>query len=140
MIHPLLEEDFSGVAPWFNEGFASLFEQSVYRDGSIKGLPNWRLRILKIALKEGKIISLKKLLEFDEEKFYGKGSDLHYAQARYLCLWMQEKGLLKRFYKCFKEAHLKGDKSGLKTIQKLFKKDILVLQKEWEEWVNSLKR
>jgi len=28
LVHPLLSEDFPGVPSWFNEGFASLFEQS----------------------------------------------------------------------------------------------------------------
>jgi hypothetical protein len=140
MVHPFLETDFPDVPPWFNEGFASLFEQSTYKDGSLKGLVNWRLAGLQDALKNDKIVPLKKLFELNEDGFYGKDSGLHYAEARYLCLYLQEKEILGKFYKDFKTAYPKDDKTGQKTIEKVFAKKITEIEKEWKRWASTLKR
>ena len=43
LVHPLLAEDFPNVSSWFNEGFASLYEQSGSRGSRMMGFVNWRL-------------------------------------------------------------------------------------------------
>lgn len=138
LVHPLLEEDFENVPPWFNEGFASLFEQSMHQeDGSMKGLVNWRLPALQKAITKKQITPLKEILSMSRDDFYEENSGLNYAQARYLCLFLQEKDLLVKFYKKIKELSEK-DKTGIKAIEEVYKKNIDKLQKDWEEWVSTL--
>src|SRR6185503_6940027 len=63
LVHPLLAEDFPGVPSWFNEGFASLFEQSGEREGKMVGFVNWRLPKLKQILKINKGVALADLVK-----------------------------------------------------------------------------
>src|SRR5215204_2815526 len=72
LVHPLLSEDFPGVPSWFNEGFASLFEQSGERKGKMVGFVNWRLPKLKQILKIGRGIPLTDLMKTTTEQFYGE--------------------------------------------------------------------
>src|SRR6185312_6966396 len=46
LTHALIVPDFPRVPSWFNEGFASLYEQCSLSGDSIKGLENWRLPAL----------------------------------------------------------------------------------------------
>ena len=43
---------------------------------------------------------------------------MNYAQARYLCYYLQEKGVLVKFYREF-QARQKEDPSGFKALQKI---------------------
>jgi hypothetical protein len=137
LVHPLLEADFPGVPSWFNEGFASLYEQSRYTStGSMKGMVNWRLPGLKSGLRE---VSLKRLMQTTSSEFYRDRSGLNYAAARYLCLYLQEKGVLAKFYKAFKEVYPKKDKTGIKTLQKVLGKRLNQIEPEWKKWVKGLR-
>ena len=42
IVHPFMETNFGRCPSWFNEGLASLYEQSASRNGHIVGLTNWR--------------------------------------------------------------------------------------------------
>jgi hypothetical protein len=138
MVHPLIAEDFPEVPSWFNEGFASLFEQSYYtRDGSIRGAVNWRLRGLQPALRKGTAPSLREVMRTSTDEFYGVGSGLNYAVARYLCFYLQEQGKLVEYYKAFR-AGVDEDPTGEATLKKVASKTFDELQKEWKAWVLAL--
>src|SRR5437667_7465188 len=92
---------FPVVPPWFNEGLGSLYEQSAERDGHIVGLTNWRLAGLQKALARGDAPSFRALAAMDSDTFYGDDSGAHYATARYLLYYVQERGLLRDFYRAF---------------------------------------
>ncbi len=79
-----------------------------------------------------------KLLAMDEAQFYqDRGS--RYAQARYLCYYLQERGLLVKYYQEF-VANQAKDPSGFATLQKILgEKDMSAFQKKWEEFVMKLK-
>ncbi len=138
LVHPMIMNDFKDIPTWFNEGFASLYEQSTYtEDGTIKGLVNWRLPKLQEKLDE---VSLEKLLKTTDSSFRSN-SGLNYASARYLCMYLQEQGTLKEFYKTFKGRYEKvEDKTGIKTLKDVMKKDVDEIEKEWKAWVKKLKR
>ncbi len=138
LVHPLLAEDFPEVPSWFNEGFASLFEQSGPRGGKIVGDLNWRLPGLVKALKAGKGVAFAELLATTSEQFYGDERGINYASARYLCYYLQEHGLLIGFYRDFKAA-AKDDPTGAKTLEKATGKSLPDLDKAWREWVLGLK-
>lgn len=139
LVHPLLANDFPDVPSWFNEGFASLYEQSTHLDdGSIKGLVNWRLPGLQKAIAADALVPLKDLMATTTSLFYGEKSGLHYAEARYLCLYLQEKGLLKQFYQEFKKGFAE-EKTGVRALEKVLGKGVADIQAEWVIWAKGLK-
>lgn len=137
LVHPLLAEDFPGVPSWFNEGFASLYEQSGTRGEKVVGHVNWRLPGLHKALK-GRGVSLDALLKTTTEEFYGDERGVNYAAARYLCYWLQEHDLLIPFYKAFKAGHGE-DPSGLSALEKVAAKTLADLEPAWRAWTLALK-
>lgn len=138
LIHPLLTEDFPGVPSWFNEGFASLFEQSGDRGGKMTGFVNWRLPKLKQMLKIHRAISLENLMKTTTEQFYGEDDrGIHYAAARYLCMYLQDHDQLIEFYQEFR-AGAKSDPTGAEALKKVTGRTPAELEPEWRDWVLSL--
>ena len=62
IVHPFIDSNFADCPAWFNEGLASLYEQSAERDGKIVGLPNWRLEGLKKAILSNQLPSFHQLM------------------------------------------------------------------------------
>ena len=137
MVHALIEPDFPQVPAWFNEGLGSLFEQCRVTPHGLKGMVNWRLPILLKAIEKKKLTGLRNLVSTNTRQFYHDERGTHYAEARYFCMYMQELGLLEKFYKAFKD-NFKEDPTGAKTIEKLFGKNLEEIEKEWLQWVHRL--
>jgi hypothetical protein len=141
IVHPFMRANFPACPAWFNEGLGSLFEQSEDREGHIRGLTNWRLPGLQKAIREGRTISFETLLALTDSEFYGAtgGYNQHYGQVRYLCFFLQERGLLAKFYREFL-AHAKNDPTGLATLRAILgTDDIPAFQKQWEQFVLELR-
>ncbi|MCP4137075.1 MAG: hypothetical protein GY754_39265 [bacterium] len=135
IVHPFMESNFEDCPDWFNEGMGSLYEQSFSLDGKIIGLTNWRLAGLQQSIRYKRLPSFKTLLSSKE--FYSL--DYGYAQARYLCYYLQNRGLLEKFYQSF-TANVKKDPTGYKTLKKVLGvRDMNLFQKKWEAWVMKLK-
>jgi hypothetical protein len=140
IVHPFMRANFPACPPWFNEGLASLYEASAEKDGHIRGLVNWRFKGLEKAIKDGKTISFEQLTALSEAQFYGgtESYSQYYAQARYLCYYLQEQGLLKKFYSEF-VANAKGDPTGYKTLKRVLgTDDMKAFQKKWEQFILKL--
>ncbi len=138
IVHPFMEANFPQCPSWFNEGLASLYEQSGERDGKIVGFTNWRLRGLQQTIERGRLRSLESLLQTSTQEFYGEGSGTNYAQARYLCYYLQQHGLLQKFYHQFREE-AEDDPTGLKTLRSVLGTDDLnAFQEKWEAYTAEL--
>jgi hypothetical protein len=138
IVHPFVEADFPAAPPWLNEGLGSLFEQSEERDGHIVGLTNWRLRGLQEAIANHKLPPIDDLLRANAHAFYDEDPGTKYAAARYLCYYLQERGLLVRFYHDFR-ARQGDDPTGAATLrQALGEPDLAAFQPRWEAWVAKL--
>ncbi|MBI4027094.1 MAG: hypothetical protein HY360_19065 [Verrucomicrobia bacterium] len=139
IVHPFMASNFPGCPSWFNEGMGSLYEQAGERDGHIIGLTNWRLAGLQETIKNGKLPSFENLLKMNPHQFYEEDRGANYAQARYLCYYLQEKDLLVKYYRAFVEAREK-DPSGYDTLKTILdEKDMDAFQKRWEEYVLGLR-
>jgi hypothetical protein len=141
IVHPFVEANFPECPAWFNEGLGSLYEQSGEVGGHIHGYTNWRLPGLQAAINARTVISFKELTSLDANKFYNDERGDHYAQARYLCYYLQQRGLLIRFYREF-HAHQKQDPSGYLTLRRVLgpRVNMNVFQKQWETFVLGLKQ
>lgn len=90
LVHPYIAANIADCPPWYNEGLGSLFEAAAEVDGHARGRPNWRLPELQRSLRSDTAPGFVQLTTLDAEGFYGEGSGLHYARARYLLYWLQE--------------------------------------------------
>jgi hypothetical protein len=143
MVHAFMRSNFPECPAWFNEGLASLYEQCGEKDGRIWGYPNWRLPGLVKLIRSGKLPAFKELCSTTTAEFYaGAGGD-GYAQARYLCLYLQEKGLLRTYYTEFAKS-ARDDPTGYQTLLKVLglktEEDIARFRRQWEEFVLALRR
>ncbi len=137
IVHVFMAADFPNCPAWFNEGLGSLYEQCTEREGEIVGLTNWRLAGLQRAIQEKRLGSFERLATCDEREFY-RDPRMNYAQARYLCYYLQERGLLRTFYRRFRAGHDK-DPSGWRTLREVLgRSDMDRFQREWEAWVLEL--
>ena len=135
MVHAYMDADFPEAPVWVEEGVASLFENSAPRpDDKIAGTTNWRLSRLQGALADDKAPSFVALTKAGRRAFHGDDGDLYYAAARYLCFWLQEHGLLERFYR--EHRHRKGD--GLDVLREVTGMETTMLRSKWESFVLAL--
>ena len=138
LVHPFMRANFPECPAWFDEGMGSLYEQSAGRGGHIVGLTNWRLAGLKQAITGGEVPSFEILTSTTDIQFYDRDPGTNYGQARYLCLYLQEKGLLVPYYHEFVANH-DGDPTGYKTLMRVLDvKDMSRFKDEWESWVMNL--
>lgn len=138
IVHPFMRANFPRVPAWFNEGLASLYEQSGEQDGAIRGYTNWRLAGLQQAIRARTLPSFRALTALRDHDFYEGERGDNYAQARYLCYYLQERGLLGRFYREFL-AHHRDDPTGYATLTRVLgERDMDDFQRRWERYVLSL--
>ena len=138
IVHPFVRANFPDCPSWFNEGLGSLYEQSREVDGHIKGMTNWRLAGLQEAIRNSEVVSFEKLTAQSDDDFYANKQP-NYAQARYLCYYLQERGLLVKFYHTFL-ANLSKDPTGYTTLQEVLgKPDMQKFQRDWEQYVMKLR-
>ncbi|MDP7019869.1 MAG: C39 family peptidase [Pirellulaceae bacterium] len=141
IVHPFMAANFSRCPSWLNEGMGSLYEQCEDRRGHIWGLTNWRLRGLQEAIRKEdyEVPTFKTLCETTRREFYSEDPGTNYSQARYLCYYLQQHGLLVKFYHEFQKA-AKDDPSGYETLQKVLDvEDMEKFQEEWSEFVLGLR-
>lgn len=140
IVHPFIEANFPNCPPWLNEGLGSLYEQSGEVGGRIHGYPNWRLPGLQKAIRAGQVPAFKTLMAYNASAFYNDDKGTNYAQARYLCYYLQQRGLLANFYHEF-VAHQKTDPTGYETLQRILKtRDMKTFKLKWEKYVLSLQQ
>ncbi len=138
IVHPFVRANFPECPAWFNEGLASLYEQCGEKNGHIYGYTNWRLKGLQTAIKQGLVPPFKNLFSMSEYEFYTQDKGTNYGQSRYLCYYLQEKGLLVKFFHEFYK-YRKEDPTGYKTLKKILSEDDMSTFKEkWEEFVMKL--
>jgi hypothetical protein len=138
IVHPFVESNFPDCPSWFNEGLGSLYEQCGDEGGQIHGYTNWRLPGLQEAIRGGRVPPFETLLAMDSNAFYNGDSGTHYAQARYLCYYLQDKGLLRTFYREFR-AKWASDPTGVNALKKVLgTNDLGAFKKSWETYVLAL--
>jgi hypothetical protein len=138
IVHPFIQANFPDCPPWLNEGLGSLYEQCENRDGHIHGLTNWRLAGLQEAIRKDKVPSFATLTAMDSDAFYEQDHGTNYSQARYLCYYLQERGLLVKFYRQFLGARA-ADPTGYNTLQSVLgERDMNAFKGKWERYVLKL--
>jgi hypothetical protein len=96
---------------------------------------------LQAAIKAGTVQSFKQLTGLNSNQFYEDDKGVHYAQARYLCYYLQQRGLLTKFYREF-HAHQKEDPTGYKTLRRIVGRgtNMSAFQRQWQRFVLGLQQ
>lgn len=134
LTHALAHADFPAMPEWFDEGLASLYEECEYSaDGNqLRGQDNWRLQVLAEALRRDRLPTLDEMLL----STFGRSSDaaVEYAQARYLCLYLQDQGLLAAYYRKCREV----DPVGRATLARLVGlNDVAAVDAAFRNWLTE---
>ena len=139
IVHPFVASNFPECPAWFNEGLGSLYEQCGEKNGRIRGQTNWRLAGLQAAIRAKKVPSFETLTATTTHAFYEGDPGTNYAQARYLCYYLQEHELLEKFYHRFAANH-KTDSSGYETLKEVLGTDDMAkFKQDWEAFVLKLR-
>ena len=139
LTHALAHFDCPQLPQWFDEGFASLHEECrVSKDGlKLDGRSNWRLAYLLPALKTGRLPSLDSLMS--RQTIRGENEAVLYAQSRYFCLYLQQRGLLAHFYRKLK-ATIHTDPTGRTALRELLHADSLDgVEQDFRKWLRTLR-
>jgi hypothetical protein len=136
--HRYIRSDFPRAASWFDEGMASLNEKSIYINGTLRGEFSLRIIAIRRAIKENRYTGIKFLMQTGDDEFYGKYTSFYYAQARYLLMYLQEKGLLEKYYRLYRDTHSE-DKTGIKQLEEILGKSIDKIDKDYYEYITSFK-
>jgi hypothetical protein len=139
LVHPFMHHAWPDAPGWLNEGLASLFEFPYEEDGHLKGRVNWRLPALQQGLAAGTVVSFRDLAHFSQDEFYDDRAGTHYAAARYLCHWLQEKGTLPKFVRRAIELQAE-DPTGYRALREVLGQDPDAVRGEWETYVRKLGR
>lgn len=138
LTHALAHFDFPQMPEWFDEGLGSLHEECVFSTDGLRliGQSNWRLNHLLHAMHHRKLGTLEGLLASRTIRSEQQATD--YAQARYFCLYLQDRDLLTHFYRKFR-ANVENDASGVQTLREIFNvESIDVVDRDFRNWVVDL--
>jgi hypothetical protein len=136
IVHPFMRANFPTCPDWFNEGLASLYEQSMERNGTICGATNWRLDGLQGSIQNKRLQTFRQLTR---RSFYADDDGSNYAMARYLCYYLQETGRLRAFYQAFRQ-NAAQDPTGYDTLRRILgTQDMAAFQAEWQKYVMQLR-
>ena len=139
IVHPFVAANFPACPAWFNEGLGSLYEQCMDHKGHIWGRTNWRLKGLQQALVDKEVPPFETLCKTTTQEFYGEDPGTNYSQARYLCYYLQQRGLLVRYYHQFRKSAAE-DPSGYETLKAILgATDMAKFQQDWEKYVMTLR-
>jgi hypothetical protein len=143
MVHPIVQHDFPLAPKWLDEGIASLFEAPVFPSpGEIHGAPNWRMPPLAAALQradERTRPHLDSLFGMSNEAFLKGDRLLHYAMARALCEWLDERSALWPFYQAWRDAGSR-DADGWLAFESVVHETPAHANGEWTRWVIARSR
>jgi hypothetical protein len=138
LTHAWVHSDFERMPEWFDEGLAALHEESEFSADGLQliGHVNWRLYYLLEALAADQLEPLAGLVALG--KVRGGHEAVDYAHARYVCLYLQQRGLLPAFYRKFRSS-VDTDPTGERTLCRLLNVDSLAeVDDDFREWILSL--
>lgn len=118
LTHALAHFDFENMPEWFDEGLASVFEQSEFSETNhrLTGTDNWRVHHLLRALHDKHLRSTGDLVQGKSVRANNEAID--YAHARYVCLFLQDQQLLEPFYRKLR-SRAESDLTGWQTLREI---------------------
>lgn len=135
LTHALSHADCEELPEWFDEGLGALHEEAEYaaQGQRLIGLPNWRCKLTRQAAKAGHLPSLAALT--DPATFRSGDVGLNYAVARSLCLYLQDRQLLQKYYQELR-TRWPSDPHGVSTLCRVLGvKSPTQVERQFAAWV-----
>jgi len=123
-------------AIWVWEGLACLSESSTITPSGLQPHVDRRLLTLQQAIRLKDTIPLAELLKM-KPKAFEKVAALSYAEARYLMLYLHQKGKLRDWYASYKKSFTK-DPSGRFALEKVLRRKAYRIEDDWKAWAAGL--
>lgn len=86
--------------------------------------------------------SFRTLCHTTTYEFYARDPGTNYAQARYLCYYLQQRGLLREYYRQFRD-NVRDDPSGYETLKSVLgissEEEMAQFHETWKAWVMKLR-
>ena len=136
--HRFIRSDFPDAPSWFDEGFASLNEKSTFKNGNLIGDFSLRIIPLRRAIQNNTYTDLKHLMNTNDEELYGKRTSYYYAQSRYLLMYLQQSGLLDKYYKKFRDSY-SDDETGISQLEETTGKPLNIIENDYLDFIKSFK-
>lgn len=137
--HRFIKADFPDAPSWFDEGFASLNEKAIFKNGNLIAEFSLRIIPLRRSMEDKTYTGLKHLMETNDEELYGKRTSFYYGQSRYLLMYLQEEGLLNKFYREFRDTY-ETDDTGITQLTSITGKTMPELEEEYLNYIKSFKQ
>jgi hypothetical protein len=137
IIHSITASDFQDIPAWFDEGFATLF-QDMYSAGSSRTfIYNTDLEYLQNSIRSGTYVQIDEMMRSGENGFY-ENIGFNYPQAEFILRYLNDKDLLKKYYKFFRST-VQQDSTGIKQLERVTGITINELDKEFRNYILSLR-
>ena len=118
---------------WLMEGFASMYENSEVVNGHVVPKINHRVIELQEEVKKKNYMPFAKMMQLERRAF----TSHQYAQANYMCMYLQATGQLPKWYALYNEGFA-TDSSGIAATEKIYGKKIDEVEKDWVAWLLKL--
>ncbi|MFM9959072.1 MAG: TPR end-of-group domain-containing protein [Phycisphaerales bacterium] len=126
---------------WIMEGLACLLEDVEMpgepSSGEFVLKPSWRTNIARRLAKLGGLMPLERYLALPDDKFMSDRPRAQYAQARALCMFLHEQGLLTKWF----GAYVKGydeDATGRAALEEVFDLPLPRIEQRFRAWAAKL--
>jgi hypothetical protein len=113
-----------------------VFEESRLVDGHLVPQPNYRLKIIQELARRGHHVPWETYVKFSQKEFMKRPGN-HYSQARYMLIYLQDRGLLRKWYDAY-TAGFKEDSTGAEALVRVLGKSLPAAEKDWVEWLLKL--
>lgn len=137
LTHALSQCDFEAMPEWFDEGLAALHEDATFSKphNCLMGSKNWRCLVTDQALRSGQLPSFTELTR--PSGFRAGDVNIRYATARSVCLFLQDRGLLAKFYKALRQEGVR-DPTGIETLCRALKvSDVTAVDDQFHGWLRQ---
>lgn len=148
LCHLVVHQNFGDIPSWMDEGIASLYEVSSITSNDLRGIPNWRGKILKrFWLFRPSITEMARMdsrsFANAEANYEATQQAVNYATSRYFFLYLQEQDLLVQTFTAFRNRNIRNlsfspDLDASKLLESVLGKSLEEVDRDFEKWFNTL--
>jgi len=149
LFHVMVRNNFGDIPPFLDEGMASLYEVSGFEGRRAVGVSNWRCAILRSGWTDrprlNDMVQMNRsafddMAAASEQPTPGDKQGVNHATARYLMLYLQQRGELMAVYRAFlnrKVSDRPGER-GVSLMEAALGRPLDRVDADFETWFKAL--
>jgi hypothetical protein len=151
LFHMMVRQNFGDIPPFLDEGMAALYEVSGFEGRRAVGAGNWRGAILRKSWAARP--SIKDVVQMNRSAFddiagpsaqldAGQNQSVNHATARYLMLYLQQRGELLAVYKAFlnRKVNDRPAAQSVALLESVLGRSLETVDAEFAAWFTALPR